>query len=290
MLLDRAHGRLGIEGQHRDQRCAGLQAGQDAGLVTEVVEERVDAQITVGAGHLTARGPRRRRRQRLPVRAQHALAAAGGAGREQDVRDVVGCYGGGSRIGSRKVGPAGDELVPGAVVLVEGHPHDVPQRRQVGRGPDRRPVGPEELAHRDQQRRLGAGQDVGGLAGGVAGVQRDDNRARVVRGQAGDHPVPGIRRPDGHPVSGGNAVVDHRRGGPAHLVAQPGEGQCLLRRDQRVVVGKRTGDPVQHRRSGLRDLVIDAPPELIARLLFPPIRKLRGAHRRPGHQSKCLVG
>ena len=85
LLGDRPHRLLGVERQLRDQRRAGLQAGQDAGLVAEVVEERVDAQVAVGAGELAALGPRRGRRQRLPVRAQHALAAAGRAGGEQDV-------------------------------------------------------------------------------------------------------------------------------------------------------------------------------------------------------------
>ena len=87
---DQPHRLLGVEGQLRDQRRPGLQAGQDPGLVAEVVEERVDAQVAVGAGDLAAARPGGGGGQRLAVRAQHALAAPGGAGGEQDVGDVVG--------------------------------------------------------------------------------------------------------------------------------------------------------------------------------------------------------
>ena len=60
MLLHGPHGPLGVERQLRDQRRPGLQARQDAGLVTEVVEERVDAEVAVVAGDLPALGPCRR--------------------------------------------------------------------------------------------------------------------------------------------------------------------------------------------------------------------------------------
>ena len=119
VLLDRLQRAQRIERQVRDQRRAGLQAGQDAGLVAEVVEERVDAQVAVVAGDLAVGGPRRRARQRLPVRAQHTFAAAGGAGGEQDVADVVGRDGGGAgddRGCAFRSEPALDELVPGSVV------------------------------------------------------------------------------------------------------------------------------------------------------------------------------
>jgi hypothetical protein len=96
VLLYRLQRAQRIERQVRDQRRAGLQAGQDAGLVPEVVKERVDAQVAVIAGDLAVGGPRHRGRERLPVRAQHTFAAAGGAGGEQDVADVVGHDGGGA--------------------------------------------------------------------------------------------------------------------------------------------------------------------------------------------------
>ncbi len=219
MFGDRPQGLLGVEGQLWDQGGAGLQAGQDPGLVAEVVEERVDAEVAVVAGDLAAGRPRGRPGQRLPVRAQHAFAAAGGAGGEQDVGQVVGSDRGRSRVGRRQVGPRADKLVPRSVVRLDRHSHDVPQigqRRAVEVG---RPVCAEELAHRHQQGSAGSGQDVGGFGRRVAGVQRHHDRAGVVRGQAGDHPVPGIRRPDRHPVAGVHAEADHRGCGATHLVA-----------------------------------------------------------------------
>ena len=216
VVLHRAHGLLGVERQLGDQRRAGLQAGQDAGLVAEVVEERVDAQVAVVAGDLAARGPRRRADERLPVRAQHALAAAGGAGREEDVGDVVGRDGCGARVdASPRSAPraTNSSQVPSSLLdRARGRRGAGPAAASRSRSAT--PVGAEELAHREQQRRPGAGQDVGGLAGGVAGVQRHHHAAGVVRGQARDHPVPGVRRPDRDPVAGGHAQVDHRRGSP----------------------------------------------------------------------------
>ena len=49
-----------------------------------------------------------------------------------------------------------------------------------------------------------------------------------------------------------HAQVDHRRGGPADLVAQLGEGQPPILGDQRVVLGELVGNPVQDLRNGPR--------------------------------------
>ncbi len=227
-----------IERHVRDQRGTGLQAGQDAGLVAEVVEERVDAQVAVVAGDLPVGGPGCRGRQRLPVRAQHAFAAAGGAGGEQDVADVLGCDGGGTGCdGIQGPGTRGDELVPGPVVGFDRHPHDVPQRGQRGPVQAGRPVGAQEEARREQHRRAGSVQDVGGFCGGVAGVQRHHRGAGVVDRQAGHHPVPGVRRPDGHPVCGFDTEGDQRRRGAVDRVAQLGRRETPVLGDQRRVVG-----------------------------------------------------
>ncbi len=97
---------------------------------------------------------------------------------------------------------------------------------------------------------LGSAEDVGRLARGVAGVQRHDDRARVADGQAGDHPVPGVRGPDGDAVARVHAEVDHRRGGLPHFGPELGEGQRLVGRDDRVVVGELLGDAVDNARNG----------------------------------------
>ena len=253
------HRLLRVERQLRDERGPGLQTGQDARLVAEVMEERVDTEVAVGAGDLPARRPRRGRVQRLPVCAQRALAAARRAGGEQDVGNVVGPDRGRAAVDRIQVRAAGDELVPGAVVLVDRNAHDVPQVGQRSPIQVGGLVSAEEFTGRDQQRRPGAGQHVGGFARGVAGVEGDDHAACVVGGQARDDPVPGVRRPDRDAVSGGDAEVDHRRGGSADLVAQLRVGQPSVSGgiagtagggNQRVVVGELVGNPVQDLRDG----------------------------------------
>ena len=222
VALDRLQRAQRIERQVRDQRRTRLQASQDPGLVAEVMEERVDAQIAVCTGHLAVRSPRRRARQRLPVRAQHAFAAAGGSGGEQDVADVAGFDGGGARdhrIGGPRLRTVGDEVVPRPVVGVDRYSHDVAQRGQCGAVQVADAIVADKATHSEQHRGSGAGQDVAGFARGVAGVQRHHGCASVMDRQAGDHPMPGVRRPDGHPVSGLDAERDERGGRPVHLVA-----------------------------------------------------------------------
>src|SRR6476620_10010760 len=153
MVLHGPHGLLGVERQLRNQGGPGLQARQDSGLITEVVEERVDAQVAVVAGDLAALGPCRRAGQRLPMRAQRALAAAGGAGREENVGDVVGLDRRGANFngleGSGFLAPR-DELVPGSVVLLDRYPDDVAQFRQGVAVYRSRIVSAEELSGCEQ--------------------------------------------------------------------------------------------------------------------------------------------
>ena len=108
----------------------------------------------------------------------------------------------------------------------------------------------EEFTGRDEQRRSGAGQHVGGFACGVARVERYDHAARIVGGQACHDPVPRVRRPDRDAVPGSDAMVDHRGGGDPHLVAQLGEGEPSHVGDQGVMVGELAGDPVEDLRNG----------------------------------------
>ena len=87
---------------------------------------------------------------------------------------------------------ARDELGPGAVRLLDG---TRTMWRSAGSASGRaRRCDPRRGIH---PRRSAAGprarQDVSRLGGGVAGVQRHQHRTRMVGGQAGDHPVPGVR-------------------------------------------------------------------------------------------------
>ena len=131
-----------------------------------------------------------------------------------------------------RFGAAGDELVPRRrPCLLDRDAHDVRAARAAAVGGRRSAAlsRPRNAPDGEQQRRRGAGQDVGGLAGGVAGVERDEHAAGVVRRQARHHPVLGVRRPDRDPVAGLDAEVDHRRGGLPDLGEQLGVGQASCR-------------------------------------------------------------
>ena len=151
LLLNDPHRLFRIESQLGEQCRAGLQASEDSGFVSEIVKERVDAQVTVGAGYLAACRPCRGGRQRLAVRTQHALASSGGAGGEQDVGDVVRAHPSrpGVHLCRRNLRP-GHELVPVSVIGIETNPDDVPQCRQRTAVQFGDPVGAQELTHSDQ--------------------------------------------------------------------------------------------------------------------------------------------
>ncbi len=193
------------------------------------------------------------------MRTPHALAASGGPGREQDVGDVVRGDGGRAGVDCLEVCPAGDELVPRPVVLLDRDADDVAERGQRVTVDACGLVGSEEVAGREQQRSCGAAEDVCCLAGCVAGVQWNEHAAGVVRRQARHHPVPGVRRPDGDAITWFDAKVDHRRGGLPDLRAQVGERQCSRcgriagsagGRHDCGVVGELARDPVENRGSG----------------------------------------
>ena len=175
------------------------------------------------------------------MRAQHAFAAAGRAGGEQNVADVVGRDRGSAaadRVEACRFRASGDEVAPCPVFRFDRHSHDVPQCRQGVAVQAGDPVGAQELTHSEQHRRPGAGQDVTGFRRGVAGVHWHYGSAGVVNRQAGHYPVPGVRRPDGHPVAGLDAERDERGGCAMYFVAQRGGGEGAVFGDQRVLVGE----------------------------------------------------
>ena len=98
----------------------------------------------------------------------------------------------------------------------------------------------------------GIAQDVHELGCRQPGVERHDDGAGAVDGQARDHPVPGVRRPDRNVVAGLDAVGDQRGGGPPGLRAEFAEGQPAVLGDQCGLLGKLGADPVQHCRDGGR--------------------------------------
>ncbi|OBI89001.1 hypothetical protein A9X00_21810 [Mycobacterium sp. 1245805.9] len=114
----------------------------------------------------------------------------------------------------------GDELVPGSVVRLDRDADDVAQRRQRRAVQVGHAVIAQESTHPEQHRRTRAGQDVAGFSGRVSGVERHHGGPGVVNRQAGHHPVPGVRRPDGNPVPGPHAQCDEGGRRAVHLVTK----------------------------------------------------------------------
>ncbi len=217
------------------------------------------------------------------MRTQHALTAPGGAGGEQNVGDIVRAHRSSTGIDLRRRGLwAGHEFVPGAVIGIERHPDDMSQHGQRVAIEIGHPVMVEEPAHPDQQRGLGAGQDVGGFIGGVTGVQRNQHRAGVVDRQTRDDPVPGIGTPDRDPIARGYPESGNHRSRSADLGVQFGEGERAVAGDDRVVVGEVARHPVENRRRG-EQWPGGRPGERL-----PGIRGHRCSSR--VQTSKCLVG
>ena len=125
-VLDQPHRLVDVEGRDRVERRPGEQTDDDADLVAEGVEERVDHQVAVVLPDPAELGPRARDADGLAVRAHRALGAAGGAGGEQDVGDVVRADRGAGRRGA---------AAPGRPGRREG-------RRPARRRPRRRARGP----------------------------------------------------------------------------------------------------------------------------------------------------
>src|SRR4051812_33834305 len=74
-----------IEARERHHRGTAQQAGEDAGLVAEGVEERVDDQVTVTLVQPDDLAPGGEDAQRLCLRRDHRLGPAGRTGREEEV-------------------------------------------------------------------------------------------------------------------------------------------------------------------------------------------------------------
>lgn len=135
MLLDQLHHAARVEDGHRHDRGTGEQAHHDPGLVAERVEERVHDQVAVLPGDLAELTPDPRDADGLPMRGAGALAAAGGAGGEEDVGEVVGGDCGGALV-DVDLEAVGDALRPQRHhVGLLGEPDQGRQRHpHLGRG------------------------------------------------------------------------------------------------------------------------------------------------------------
>ncbi len=238
--LDQRHGPPRVVHQLRHQGGAADQAGQDAGLEAEAVEERVDHEVAVGAGEAPALGPGPGDGQRLPVGRHRPLAPPGRARGEQDVADVPGTHRAGAlggHAGRDRCRPL-QQLAPAEGPLarcagragLDGDLHDQaePVEARAGRHPlsivrgaqGGEAVGAEERAGHDQGAGAAAADHVERLMAGEPGADRDQCRARVERAERAEHPVMGVGGPDGHPVPGGHALGDQRPGDRGYPLVQ----------------------------------------------------------------------
>ena len=253
--------RLGVDGRtHRH-------GGDDAGLVAKGVKERADHQVAVVMGQPHHVGPGGVGPHHLAVRADRPLRLPGGAGGEEDVRGTVAvkrCNASvdlrvghlpGSTQERRQVehGAAlsltGREIV--RVGIAAKHHHRVGHRRATV-AQQRQIVGAQKLAHRKKQPCLRTLEQMGRLLPPIPRVDRHQHRTGRVQTQDGHHPLPTVRRPDGHPVARLDAVCCHR---PRQLCGaagqlRPGEGDVAVDHPRVVAIARcHLGE---QRRGGLR--------------------------------------
>ena len=219
----------GVEHRLRHQGRPADQAGQDARLVAERMEERVHHQIPVTRGQQRAVRPRPRHGQGPLVRGHRALAAPGRARGEHDVADVTRPHRPRPPAGlSQHRPPPCPRSEPARTNASHSprYPHHQPEPVQIagpgtGRPPQRpQPVHPEELTVHEQHRGPAARDHVQRLGPGEPGADRHQYPARTQRAQRGQHPPNAVGCPQRHPVPGRQAALDQRTGHRRHPLVQ----------------------------------------------------------------------
>ena len=226
------------------------QAGQDARLVAEAVEERVDHQVAVGAGQAPHSAQARATasdcrcaviapllRPVVPEVNRMSLTSSGLTAAARSRAAAAGTQAARSRKTAQPMAaPAGALRAPARLAPLARPPPGWPRRGsappgRAGPGWGRpglvqrlgfvrgggaeggEPVGAEERAGDEQGAGAAAADHVERLVAGEPGADRDQRRAGVERAERREHPVMGVGRPDGDPVPGGDALGDERPGG-----------------------------------------------------------------------------
>ena len=190
-------------------------------------------------------------RKRLGVRGGGALGVAGRAGREDQVRGVVGSDGVGSacRLGwvdgvarSQEVGEADDRggrrrRRKSDVGASRREEDDPPEVTDVLADEEGGVIDAQEAPHGDEQGRARRAEDVRGLRTFEASVEWHQHRSGAERAERGEHPFGAVRRPHGHPVAGVDPGGDEAAGVAVDLGGQLGEGQPHVSFDERLERG-----------------------------------------------------
>ena len=247
LLGDPPADRLDVEDRLGDDRGPGHEGGQQPGLVAEGVEEGVHHQVAVALTQAHDRGPGPEGSQRLAVGGHHPLGAARGARGEDEVAHVLRPHGERPR---RRLGGVdgpgpGAELPPpdcGPGAAVPARQQDgLGQIAQVLAGEHVRVVDAEEAAHGEEQARPRGPQDVGGLPPLEPGVEGHQHRPGPEGPEGGHRPLPGVGRPERHPVTGPDARGHEGPGDPRRLRRQSGEGPADVAVDERLGVAEPVG-------------------------------------------------
>ena len=221
--------------------------GTPAVAVEHRQRPQVDAVLVVPGVHDLGEGVQ----VGAPVRVDHALREAGGAGGvvERDGSELV-------RDRPRQLAPRG----PGDQVGV-GH-----QPGLIGRLGDGRPGfavgGHDQLFQRagfarrgqrggqqplvgDEDLRARVAQDVGDLLGGEPGVNGDEHRARQRDREMGDQHLGQVGHQVGDPVAGLDAAGPQRAGSPRRLGRELGVGEAPATVDHGDLVGPHASRAIQ---------------------------------------------
>jgi hypothetical protein len=243
------HDPVGVEDRLGHHGGPGHEAGQDARLVAEGVEEGVDDEVAV-APRPARRWTPRWRRCAATGRGWSwpPLGVTGRARGEDEVGEVVGP----DRPARAAVVGRVDALAPPPGTArrsstrrwgrpaVPARPRGCPvassrRRTMRSRSPvsspvqQRRVVDTQEAAHGDERGGPDA-QDVGRLGPLEPGVQRHQHGPGPQEPQGGQHPLGAVGGPDGHPVPRPTPGGHEAAGVAVDLLGQLGEGQADGRR------------------------------------------------------------
>ena len=281
LRLNALHHPTGVEDGLGDHRGPRHEAGQDAGLVAEGVEERVHHQVAVPRVEPDDGGPGAEGAQRLRVRGRRSFGVAGRPGGEDEVGHVVGFHRRGAGRGHRGVDaiacfeefaqPDHRRRCPPRPSLLVAQQDDSFERADVLAVEEDRVVGAQEAPHREQQGGAGRAHDVPRLAPLEARVERDEHGAGPQRAEGPQHPFGAVRRPERDAVPRLHTGRHEAAGVAVDLGAQPLVGQAHPDVDQRLGAGVAP--------AGVVDQPRDRPPGQVgAGVLVPRRRAADTAH------------
>ena len=242
LLGDPLHHGWHIEDRVRDDRRPGHEAGEDAGVEPERMEERIDDQVAVLI-HADHTRPREIGPTDGGVDEHGALRVACRSRGEHDVAEVVTGdrrRAGGTLVVAHLLG-AGHEVGERRGALRHASSHHDDLRERVGNGRVAQfghIVGVEEVGDGEEHFRRAVAEDVLGLTSLPARVDGYDHPAGDMHAERGDGPLPDVGCPHRHGVALLDAARHERSGRAVDLVAELDEAPTNVAVDHRLVVAE----------------------------------------------------